>query len=98
MQTICGVNVSKLWLDGWIAPDHAERFANTPEEIEELAGFCRTHGADLVVMEATGGLERAAFAALWGAGTPCALANPRAVRCFPRPWAGWRRPIASMPR
>ena len=57
MQTICGVNVSKLWLDGWIAPDHAERFANTPEEIEELAGFCRTHGADLVVMEATGGLS-----------------------------------------
>jgi len=33
-------------------------------------------------MEATGGIEQGAFCALWQAGLPCALANPKAVRRF----------------
>lgn len=82
MQMICGVDVSKAWLDSWIAPGHFERFANTAEGVAALAGFCRTHGAELVVMEATGGLEQFAYLALWQQGVPCAIANPRAVRSF----------------
>lgn len=82
MQMICGVDVSKAWLDSWIAPGHFERFANTSEGVAALAGFCRVRGAELVVMEATGGLEQAAYLALSAQGLPCAIANPRAVRSF----------------
>lgn len=82
MQKICGVDVAKAWLDAWIAPGRFERFANTPEGVVSLSRFCRAHDAELVVMEASGGIERPAFLALWQAGQPCAIANPRAVRCF----------------
>lgn len=81
ITSICGVDVSKAWLDVWAAGQY-ERFANTSEGIEALAGFCRQHGAELVVMEASGGIEQTAFIALWALGQPCAIANPRAVRSF----------------
>jgi transposase len=54
----------------------------TAEGVQQLAAFCRQHGADLVVMEATGGYEKLPFALLWAAGIPCAIVNPRAVRRF----------------
>jgi transposase len=54
----------------------------TAEGIAALAAFCREHGAELVVMEATGGYEKLPFLLLWAAGQPCALANPRSVRRF----------------
>lgn len=82
MRIICGVDVSKAWLDCWIAPGHAERFANTADGVALLAGFARDHHAGLVVMEATGGIEQPAYLALWRHGQPCAIANPRSVRCF----------------
>ncbi|MBW8911409.1 MAG: IS110 family transposase [Sphingomonas sp.] len=82
MQIICGVDVSKAWLDAWIAPSHFQRHANTSEGVDALLAFCRQHGAGLVVMEASGGVEQAAFLALWKQGQPCAIANPRAVRSF----------------
>lgn len=82
MQIICGVDVSKAWLDAWVAPGSYERFANTEEGVGALADFCRGHGAGLVVMEASGGIERPAFMELWRRGQPCAVANPRAVRSF----------------
>jgi transposase len=82
MQTICGVDVSKAWLDGWIAPSHFRRFDNTAEGVEALLAFCRDHGVELVVMEASGGIEQAPYLALWKQGQPCAIANPRAVRSF----------------
>lgn len=82
MQIICGVDVSQAWLDCWIAPDHVERFANTADGAALLAGFARDHQVALVAMEATGGIEQPAFLALWRAGLPCAIANPRSVRCF----------------
>jgi transposase len=47
-----------------------------------LAEFCREHGVELVVLEATGGYEQLAFGLLWAQGVPCALVNPRAVRRF----------------
>src|SRR5690606_5002352 len=84
MQNLCGVDVSKDWLDAFAEPGHHCRFANTPEGIGELARFCRGHRAGLVVMEASGGVERLAYALLWEQGLPAALVNPRGVRDFAR--------------
>ena len=82
-MTICGVDVSKDWLDAWLAPiKRYERFANTVDGVAALAGACHAAGADLVVMEASGGFERAAFLSLWQHGLPSAITNARAVREF----------------
>lgn len=82
MQKICGVDVCKKWLDGWIASVGHQRFANTPEGVAALAGWAREHGVALVVMEASGGIEQPAFLALWKEGQPCAVVNARSVRDF----------------
>ena len=83
IKIICGLDVSKRWLDAAIGESHVVgRFANTPEGIADLAASCRAHGVELVVMEATGGLERQPFLLLWGQDIACALANPRQVRRF----------------
>lgn len=82
MQTICGVDVAKAWLDAWIAPSHFQRFANTVDGLDGLLTFCREHDVELVVMESSGGVEQAPYLALWKQGQPCAIANPRAVRRY----------------
>jgi transposase len=80
---VCGVDVSKDWLDAHVAPGGAAaRFANDACGVDQLAAFCRQQAVDLVVMEASGGYERTAFAMLWGMGQPCGLANARSVRRF----------------
>ncbi len=84
MQNHCGVDVSKDWLDTFIAPGHFERFENSPAGIGRLADFVRSHGTTIVVMEASGGVERQAFHLLWENQIPCALVNPRSVRDFAR--------------
>lgn len=84
MQIICGVDVAKAWLDAWIEPAGHRRFGNDVDGVAALAEWCREQDAELVVMEASGGIERAAFLALWQAGQPCAIANPGAVRSFAR--------------
>jgi transposase len=82
-KIICGVDVSKAKLDACVMPGSMFRsFDNNAEGIAELAMFCRAHDVALVVMEATGGLERRAFQQLWGDGLPCAIANARQVRRF----------------
>jgi len=60
----------------------AGSFANDAEGIAALGDFCRTHQAELVAMEATGGYEQQAFAQLSGQGLAVAILNPRAVRQF----------------
>jgi len=60
----------------------ASSFANDAEGINALGDFCRTHQAELVAMEATGGYEQQAFAQLSGQGLAVAILNPRAVRQF----------------
>lgn len=82
MDEICGVDVSKAWLDGWVEADGHRRFANDAAGIAELARWAHECGAGLVVMEASGGIEQEAFLTLWRAGLPCALTNPRSVRQF----------------
>jgi transposase len=82
-KIICGVDVSKSRLDAAVAsPSVFASFANDADGIAALAGFCRTHGVELAVMEATGGFERKAFLLLWQEGVASALVNPRNVRCF----------------
>lgn len=82
MTKICGVDVSKAWLDAWIEAAGHRRFANTAHGVAELVGHCRAHDVELVVMEASGGIEQAAFLWLWQAGQPCAIAHARSVRQF----------------
>ena len=82
-RIICGVDVSKDWLDAHVRPSGAfARFANDATGLEELLVFCRSHRVELAVMEATGGYERLAFMWLWAKGLPCGVVNPRNVRRF----------------
>jgi transposase len=82
MQSICGVDVSKAWLDAWIEAAGHRRFANDPGGVAALALWAGESGVSLIVMEASGGVEQDACLALWRQGCPCAIANPKAVRRF----------------
>ena len=81
-KTLCGVDVSKGRLDAFVAPGAAASFSNDAEGIATLSAFCRQHGVELVVMEATGGYERQAFLLLWESGMAAALVNPLGVRRY----------------
>ncbi|TGQ85051.1 IS110 family transposase [Mesorhizobium sp. M8A.F.Ca.ET.208.01.1.1] len=81
--TLCGIDISKDWLDAHIEPmGAASRFANDAAGIADLAAWCRNHDVELVVVEASGGYERLAFLLLWQMGQPCGMANARSVRYF----------------
>jgi hypothetical protein len=41
MQNLCGVDISKDWLDSFIDPNYFERFENSPEGIGPGHGFLR---------------------------------------------------------
>jgi transposase len=81
--TLCGIDISKDWLDAHIEPVGAvNRFANDATGIADLGAWCQSHAVELVVMEASGGYERLAFLLLWEMGQPCGMANARSVRYF----------------
>ena len=64
-RIICGVDISSATLAARIGRDgSASTFANTSDGIGQLAAFCQSHAVELVAMEATGGYEQLAFAAL----------------------------------
>jgi transposase len=81
-----GIDVAKARLDVAVRPGAAAgRTWHAPNDepgiatlVEQLAALAPT----LVVLEATGGLEIPAAAALAGAGVPVAVVNPRQVRDF----------------
>ncbi len=76
-----GIDVSKDWLD--VAFDgRSERFGNDAAGMESLTALLRQRKVDLVVLEATGGYEAAAAAALQSAGIEVAVVNPRQARDF----------------
>jgi transposase len=80
---ICGVDVSGKTLEGRIGLDGPSvKVDATPGGVDRLLAFCREHGVELVVMEATGGYERLPFSLLWERGMACAIVNPRSVRRF----------------
>lgn len=76
-----GIDVSKARLDTSL-PGAESSFVNDAEGVEALAQSLATHAPKLVVLEATGGLERALVAALLARGLPVAVVNPRQVRDF----------------
>lgn len=84
-----GIDVSKPWLDVAARPEaRPERFANTAAGQAEVVALIRAlpeaERPFLIVVEATGGLERGVVAALDDAQVPVAVVNPRQVRDFAR--------------
>lgn len=81
-EKFVGIDVSKERLDVALHPD-ATQFSvdNSEAGIAELLERLGAE-ATLVVVEATGGYERAILAEVVSAGLPAALVNPRQVRDF----------------
>jgi transposase len=85
-----GVDVSKPFLDVHRLPDQAaglpdqaaRRFANTAAGHRQLIQWLKPHAVGLIVLEASGGYERAAVVAMVNAGLPVFLAQPQVIRGF----------------
>lgn len=84
-EIFVGIDVSQDQLDGAVAPGDASfAFSNDEEGIEQLVAHLQSLSTSLVVMEATGGFEAAAAAALTVDGFSVAVINPRQARDFAR--------------
>ncbi len=77
-----GIDVSKGHLDVAARPGGAFRVPDDPDGVADLAARLQAARPSPVVLEATGGYEAAALAALPAAGVPAAVVNPRRVRQF----------------
>lgn len=78
-----GVDVSKSTLDVYVSvPEQAFVVANDPTGLGRLIEILQPVQPRLIVLEATGGLERALVAELLVASLPVAVVNPRQVRRF----------------
>ena len=80
-----GVDVAKRHLDVALDGRHeVRRFTNDEAGIARLLRWLRPHAPAAVVVEATGGYERALLSAAEGAGLHAVRVNPRQVRDFAR--------------
>ncbi len=77
-----GIDVRKTALDVALRPGDAWRSPNDEAGLAELVARLQPLAPQLIVLEATGGLERLVVAALALAGRPVAVVNPRQVRDF----------------
>ncbi|MDZ8240562.1 MAG: transposase [Nostoc sp. ChiQUE01a] len=78
-----GIDVSKAILDVYIRPiGKALKVANTEVEITDLIEQLKFYNINLIVLEATGGLETELLIKLQAALLPVALINPRQGRDF----------------
>jgi transposase len=78
-----GIDVSKAVLDVAVKPSgEVWSVPNTAEGMQRLVEKLGGMSARLIVLEATGGLERRAVAALAAAALPVVAVNPRQVRDF----------------
>lgn len=78
-----GIDVSKTTLDVYIRPiGKAWKIANTQVEIAGLVEQLKTYDLNLIVLEATGGLETEVVIQLQAALLPVAVINPRQGRDF----------------
>src|SRR5829696_3240139 len=99
--TYAGIDVAKDRLDVVLRPRGQYVEATNDERgIRSVVRRLRKENVALAVLEATGGLEQSAAAALALAGVPVAIVNPRQVRDFrsgisPRPRASSPRPTGS---
>ena len=84
-EIFAGIDVSKSHLDLALWNVHRSwRFSNDPEGIRTLADLLLKHQPALIVLEATGGYEQAAFRCLSASQLSVAIVNPRRVRDFAR--------------
>jgi transposase len=83
-EVFVGLDVSKDRLDGATRAGDAFAEANDPAGHAALVARLKPLGVTLAVLEATGGLELPAAAALAAAGIPVAVVNPRQARDFAR--------------
>lgn len=82
-ERFVGIDVSKDTLDVAVRPEERHwQTANTEEAFPELIERLRALEPTLIVIEATGGLERAVVAAMVEAELPVAVVNPRQTRDF----------------
>jgi transposase len=80
-----GIDVSQAQLDVCLLPGSARAaFSRDRQGIARLVGWLASQPRLLVVIEATGGLERGLAAALEQAGIALAVVNPRQIRDFAR--------------
>jgi transposase len=83
MEKVVGIDVSKDWLDVHALPSgQAARFANNHAGLDEFLAWLGSHGADVVALEATGGLESLSVAVLSAADIPVVVVNPAQVWSF----------------
>lgn len=84
-NTAMGIDVSAQRLDWHCLPQglHGSH-PNTAQGIEALVEELKRDPMDIVVVEATGGLQRAVVTALAAAKIPVVVINPRQVRDFAR--------------
>lgn len=84
-EIFAGIDVSKSHLDLAIwSVQKSWRFSNSPEGISELTDLLLKHQPTLIVLEATGGYEQAAFRCFSVCQLSVAIVNPRRVRDFAR--------------
>ena len=80
-----GIDVSKDTLDVHVLPSgEAFSVSRKPEGLDALVRRLEPLGVSVVALEATGGYETVAAAALAGAGLPVVVVNPGQVRSFAR--------------
>jgi hypothetical protein len=80
-----GIDVAKTQLDVALRPSGERRaVANDASGVATLVDWVQTLHPTLIVLEATGGLERAVTSALAAAGLPVVVVNPRQARDFAR--------------
>ena len=82
-KLVVGIDLSKARLDVAVHPQGEPwSVANDSAGWQTLVEQLRALAPRVIVMEASGGLERPVAAALRGAGLPVAVVNPRQVRDF----------------
>jgi transposase len=82
-EMFVGIDVSKARLDVGVLPSEKTwSTTNDDEGISDLVVKLQELAPSLVLLEATGGLERRVLARLAGAGLPAMAINPRNVRDF----------------
>jgi transposase len=82
-EIFIGIDVSKDNLEVFVKPlGQRPAFAQTEDGLLLMIDFVQSFSPRLVVLEATGGLERAAVGALGAKGLPVVVINPRQIRDF----------------
>ena len=84
-KVYAGIDVSAAHLDMAMLPGgEGERFTNDSAGIKALTNYLASTDPDLVVLEATGGMELPVVSELATAGVAVVVVNPRQVRDFAR--------------